>query len=75
MGADLQATPKVLMFQAGSLSWWLIYRLFPDLKNTFFVDVGRPLDIWYPDVVGKQPWFRHNKDFLLQKMGLEGLFA
>lgn len=63
--------PCVCIFQAGTLAFWLIYRMFRNYPNVFYLDIGRVLDIWYPEIVSPQPWFKNNKDLIISKMHLE----
>jgi hypothetical protein len=67
--------PAAVFYQAGGLSFWLIYRLFPSALHTFHLDVGRSLDIWYPEVVGTQPWFETNRQQVVRNMRLQHLFG
>lgn len=67
-------TSTACIFQAGALAYWLIYRLFSKIPNTFFLDVGRVLDIWYPDIVSKQHWFVKNRELIITKMELEKFY-
>src|SRR5262249_16720976 len=41
--------PPVFFYQAGALAFWLIYRLFPLCPNSFHLDIGRCLDVWFPE--------------------------
>jgi hypothetical protein len=65
--------PAAVLYQAGALAYWLIYRLFPIAPHTIHLDLGRCLDIWYPDVVGRQPWFVQNRERIIPNMRLEHL--
>jgi hypothetical protein len=66
--------PAVVLYQAGALAYWLIYRLFPLASHTFHLDVGRCLDVWYPEVVGQQEWFGQNGEQIIANMRLEHLY-
>jgi hypothetical protein len=66
--------PAVVFYQAGALAFWLIYRLFPLATHTFHLDLGRCLDVWYPEVVRQQPWFIRNGEQIVAAMGLEQLY-
>lgn len=70
----LASEPKVVLFQAGSLSWWLMHRTWPQARRAHFVDLGRTLDLWFPDVVKMQPWFRADRDAIVRNMGLSKLY-
>lgn len=65
--------PTVVVFQAGALAHWLIYRLYRRAPGTFYLDLGRVLDIWFPSVVKSQPWFARNRQTIVRNMGLEGI--
>ena len=67
--------PGVVLYQASALAFWLIYRLFPLRPRSFHLDVGRALDIWFPEVVGQQPWFVHNREKIIANMQLEHLYS
>jgi hypothetical protein len=67
--------PLALVLQAGSLSWWLMYRLFPEAPDVYFLDVGRTLDVWFPEIVTDQPWFRIDRDAIVRNMGLARLYG
>jgi hypothetical protein len=62
--------PGIVLYQAGTLAFWLIYRLFPLAPSFFHLDVGRALDVWYPEVVDVQPWFVQNGDRIVANMEL-----
>jgi hypothetical protein len=62
--------PAVVLYQAGALAFWLIYRLFPIAPQTFHLDLGRCLDVWYPDVVAQQPWFVQNRARIISNLHL-----
>jgi hypothetical protein len=66
--------PATILYQAGALSFWLIYRLFPRAPRTFHLDVGRCLDVWYPDVGGRQPWFLDNREEIIANMNLNSIY-
>ncbi len=68
------ATPTVCLFQAGSLAYWLIYRLFTRERDVFLIDIGRVLDVWYPEIVSPQPWFQDCQDRIVKNMELEDLY-
>ena len=70
----LRSAPKTVLFQAGSLSWWLMHRVWRESARTHFVDLGRVLDLWFPDVVSIQPWFRTDRDAIVRNMGLAKLY-
>ena len=71
--ASAGARPPVVLYQAGALAFWLIYRLFPLVPHSIHLDLGRCLDVWYPEVVGRQPWFVRNHDRIITNMRLEHL--
>ena len=48
--------PTVVLYQAGFIVFWLIYRLFPRFRDSVHLDLGRCLDVWCPDIVEHQPW-------------------
>jgi hypothetical protein len=66
--------PPVILYQAGSLSYWLIYRLFPRAPHSFHLDLGRCLDVWYPEVGGRQPWFMENQDRIVSNTRLGHIY-
>jgi hypothetical protein len=66
--------PTVILYQAGALAFWLIYRLFPVAPHTIHLDLGRCLDVWYPEVVGSQPWFLQNSERIIANMNLHHLY-
>ena len=72
---DVRASQPLLVLQAGSLAWWLMARLFPDFPEASFLDLGRVLDVWFPAVADKQPWFRFEKRQMVDAMGLGALYA
>jgi len=43
--------PKMYLFEAGTCSQWWVYRLFKRDPNHFYLDVGRVLELWYPEYV------------------------
>ena len=65
--------PIAVLYQAGALAYWLIYRLFPLAPHTFHLDLGRCLDVWYPEVVCSQPWFLENRERIIANMRLDHL--
>lgn len=65
--------PFVVMFQAGSLSWWLMRRVFAEAPDVFLLDVGRTLDVWFPEIVADQPWFRIDRASIVKSMRIEAL--
>ncbi len=67
--------PPVVLYQAGALAFWLIYRLYPHYPSSFHLDVGRCLDVWFPEVVGTQPWFLENQTRIVANMRLEHLYG
>jgi hypothetical protein len=68
-------SPGVVLYQASALAIWLIYRLFSFRPRSFHLDVGRALDVWFPDVVGQQPWFINNRERIITNMQLEHLYS
>jgi len=44
--------PKMYLFEAGTCSQWWIDRLFRRDPDNFYMDLGRVLELWYPDY----PW-------------------
>jgi hypothetical protein len=66
--------PTAVLYQAGALAYWLIYRLFSVAPDAFHLDLGRCLDVWFPEVVGAQPWFVQNGDRIIANMRLEHLY-
>jgi hypothetical protein len=67
--------PGVVLYQASALAFWLVYRLFSLRPRSFHLDVGRCLDIWFPEVVGQQPWFVKNREGIIANMQLEHLYS
>lgn len=65
---------SVCLIQAGVLAFWLAYRLMDRGVKSSLIDLGRVLDVWYPQIVGSQPWFRTVKESVISRMGLEGLY-
>ena len=66
--------PTAFVFQAGWLSWWLMYRLFPEAPDVWQLDVGRTLDAWYPGIAKGQNWFRADRDAIVSSMRLEKIY-
>jgi hypothetical protein len=65
------ARPRPVVFlQAGPLAHWLVYRLHEDPGEVFLLDVGRALDVWYPEVVAGQAWWAQNSDRIHRRMRL-----
>jgi hypothetical protein len=73
--ASAGGRPAVILYQAGSLSYWLIYRLFPHAAHTFHLDVGRCLDVWYPEVGGRQHWFLEYQERIVSNMHLGHIYS
>lgn len=67
--------PGVVLYQAGTLAFWLIYRLFSLRPRSFHLDLGRCLDVWFPEVGGHQPWFVQNRERIIANMRLEHLYS
>jgi hypothetical protein len=65
----------VVLYQASALAFWLIYRLFSLRPRSIHLDVGRCLDVWFPEVVGQQPWFVQNRARIIANMQLEHLYS
>jgi hypothetical protein len=72
--ASSPGRPPVVLYQAGALAFWLIYRLFASAHHTIHLDLGRCLDVWCPEVVRAQPWFAVNSQRIIANMHLESLF-
>jgi hypothetical protein len=72
--ASRAGRPTTVLYQAGALAFWLIYRLFTGTPNSSHLDLGRCLDVWFPEVVEKQPWFVQNRDRIITNMRLEPLY-
>ncbi len=60
--ASFGGAPTVVVLQAGSLSWWLAYRLYAELPCATFLDVGRSIDAWYPAVAADQNWYKVHEE-------------
>jgi hypothetical protein len=73
--ASVDGRPAVVLYQAGALAFWLIYRLFKEDPRTIHLDLGRCLDVWCPDVVRAQPWFADNSQRIIENMNLQSLFS
>lgn len=55
--------PKpIVMFQCGSLAYWLIRRLRSRCPDAFYLDIGQALDLWYWKP--REPWMRIYSDAL-----------
>ena len=72
--ASRDGRPAVVLYQAGALAFWLIYRLFGTNPRTIHLDLGRCLDVWCPEVVRSQPWFAENSQRIIENMNLKSLF-
>jgi hypothetical protein len=72
--ASQTGRPTAVLYQAGALAFWLIYRLFPVFPAAFHLDLGRCLDVWFPEVVSEQPWFIQNREQSIAKLQLEHLY-
>lgn len=72
--AHTLARPKAFLFQAGALAYWIIYRMFPQVNKSFLLDFGRALDVWYPNVISTQDWFRDNRELIITRMHLEEFY-
>jgi hypothetical protein len=68
--AGHRGEPVVVLLQAGSLTWWLQYRIFPEFPRATLLDIGRTLDLWFPEVVEKQPWFQFDREAIVRNMRL-----
>lgn len=68
----LRGAPAAMILQAGSLSWWVMHRVFPRGPQITYLDVGRAIDVWYPEVVSTQPWFRIDREAIVRNMRLTG---
>ena len=42
---------KLYLFESGTCSQWWVYRLFENDPKHFYLDIGRVLELWYPDYV------------------------
>lgn len=74
--ADLsrRGRPTVVLYQAGFLVFWLIYRLFPSAPRSIHLDLGRCLDVWFPEIIEHQPWFVQNSQAIITNMHLEAIY-
>lgn len=63
-----------VLFEAASLAPWLIHRLWDSERPRFLLDVGRALDVWYPDVIRSQRWFQGAGPRMVRNMRLEHLY-
>lgn len=63
----------ILLFQAASLTDWLIHRLFGEFPDVTLIDVGRSVDAYYPEVVAPQNWFQINRDAIIDRLGIADL--
>ena len=68
--ADHRGEPVVVLLQAGTLAWWLEYRIFPDFPRATMLDLGRTLDLWTPEVIETQPWFKFDREAIVRNMRL-----
>jgi hypothetical protein len=66
--------PTVVLFQAGTLAWWMTYRLLPAHPNCFYLDLGRALDIFFPTVALQQNWVKNDLIRLVTAMKVEHLY-
>jgi hypothetical protein len=73
-GVSGDGRPPVFLYQAGALAFWLIYRLFPLHPDSFHLDIGRCLDVWFPEVASSQPWFLVNRERIIANMRLDHLY-
>lgn len=48
---------NILLFEAGTLSYWLISQLHIWNPNNFYLDMGQSFSVFYPDRV-TNPWFK-----------------
>jgi hypothetical protein len=67
--------PVAILFQAGAMSHWLVYRLADDVGSGFLLDMGRALDVWFPEQVQSQPWFSGRREQIVRNMRLERLYS
>lgn len=63
-----------VLFEAASLASWLIHRLWEDGRPRVMLDIGRALDIWYPETIRRQDWFKRSGGRMVRNMGVEDLY-
>jgi hypothetical protein len=51
----------IILFEAGTLAYWLISKLFSWNPNIFYIDMGQSLSIWYPEDSRGSPWLQIHK--------------
>lgn len=68
--------PVVLMQCGGSLSYWLITRLFARFPQTFYIDLGQALNGWFFDLVDthKSPWMRVYTRAVIENCRMEDFY-
>ncbi|MEK7996192.1 MAG: hypothetical protein AAB403_20525 [Planctomycetota bacterium] len=59
--AEPGAMKPVVLFQTGSIAYWLIHRLRACFPDVFYLDLGQALDLWYWTGA---PWMRIYGDAL-----------
>lgn len=67
--------PPIVLFRAGSLSYWLIYNLSLKYPDVFYLDLGQVFNIWFLDQE-LDWWHWGNKYFatIIKSCNLEGYY-
>jgi len=63
--------PCIVLVQTGSVAPWFVDRLHDRVPSAFLLDMGRALDVWFPEVVTTQPWWRRFHPELQRNLGLD----
>ncbi len=63
--------PCIVLVQCGSVAPFFVERLHDRLPSAFVLDMGRSLDVWFPEVVTTQPWWRRFHPELQRNLGLD----
>jgi hypothetical protein len=63
--------PCVVLVQSGVVAAWFVDRLHDRAPSAFVLDMGRSLDVWFPDVVTTQPWWKRFHPELRRNLGVD----
>lgn len=61
ISSDNNHHKPIVLFEAGTLSYWLISKLYSWNPNNFYIDMGQSLAIFYPDDQRGSPWLSIHK--------------